>query len=141
MGISLYIAKFCILNCLLAVQLYIPCRELLATSKKQQQFLMWSTLCLHIFLPSLPDYNVKMLKFAFYGGRKQATTKFFFLLLNLDMVFALDSRRVCLHRQSKKAVIIPMKIEKNANSLFKRRFCHLRRPRILSFLFMPKTLS
>ena len=30
MGISLYIAKFCILNCLLAVQLYIPCRELLA---------------------------------------------------------------------------------------------------------------
>ena len=32
------------------------------------------------------DYDVKMLNFAFYGGRKQATTKFHFFLLYLDMV-------------------------------------------------------
>ena len=57
------------------------------------------------------------------------------------MVFAFNSRRVCLHRQSTRVVIIAMKNEKNANALFKRRFRHLRRPRILSFLFLPKTLS
>ena len=39
------------------------------------------------FLPFLHDYDIKMPNFAFYGERKQATTKFiFFSLLNLDMV-------------------------------------------------------
>ena len=36
---------------------------------------------LHTFLyisPFLHDYDVKMLNFAFYGERKQATTKFYF---------------------------------------------------------------
>ena len=31
---------------------------------------------LYIFLPLLHDYDVKMPIFTFYGGRKQATTKF-----------------------------------------------------------------
>ena len=34
--------------------------------------------------PFLKDYDVKMLNFAFYGGRKQAKTKF--LSLYLDVV-------------------------------------------------------
>ena len=33
---------------------------------------------LYISLPLLHDYDVKMPSFTFYGGRKQATTKFFF---------------------------------------------------------------
>ena len=41
---------------------------------------------LDISLSSLHDYNVKMPNFTFCGGRKRATTKFFFLSLNLDMV-------------------------------------------------------
>ena len=41
---------------------------------------------LYISLSSLHDYNVKMPNFTFCGGRKRATTKFFFLSLNLDMV-------------------------------------------------------
>ena len=38
------------------------------------------------FFVALHDYNVKMPNFTFCGGRKRATTKFFFLSLNLDMV-------------------------------------------------------
>ena len=34
---------------------------------------------LYISFPFLHDYDVKMPHFAFYGGRKQATTKFFSL--------------------------------------------------------------
>ena len=33
---------------------------------------------LYISFPFLHDYDVKMPNFAFYGGRKQATTNFFF---------------------------------------------------------------
>ena len=33
---------------------------------------------LYISLPLLHDYDVKMPSFTFYGGRKQATTKFSF---------------------------------------------------------------
>ena len=33
---------------------------------------------LYISLPLLHDYDVKMLSFTFYGGRKQATTNFSF---------------------------------------------------------------
>ena len=39
---------------------------------------------LHIFV--LHDFGVKMHNFAFYGERKQATTKFNFFFPNLDMV-------------------------------------------------------
>ena len=35
---------------------------------------------LHISLPSLHDYDVKMPNCRFYGGRKQATTNLFFSL-------------------------------------------------------------
>ena len=33
---------------------------------------------LYISFPFLHDYDVKIPNFAFYGGRKQATTKFYF---------------------------------------------------------------
>ena len=36
------------------------------------------TFFLYISLPFLHDYDVKMPYFAFQGGRKQATTKFYF---------------------------------------------------------------
>ena len=39
---------------------------------------------MYISLPSLPDYNVKMPNFTYYGGRTQATTKFSsFLMMNI----------------------------------------------------------
>ena len=41
---------------------------------------------LYILLPFVHDYGVKMPDLAFYGGRKQATTKLLFLFLNLDVV-------------------------------------------------------
>ena len=41
---------------------------------------------LNISFLFLHDHNVKMPNFAFYGGRKQATTKFFFLFPSFDMV-------------------------------------------------------
>ena len=41
---------------------------------------------LYISLPSLYDYDVKMPNFTLYGGRKQATTNFSFLFLNLGAV-------------------------------------------------------
>ena len=42
---------------------------------------------LYISLPSrLDDYEVKMPNFTFYGERKQGTTNFFFLFLNLSLV-------------------------------------------------------
>ena len=34
---------------------------------------------LYFSLPFLHDYDMKMPNFAFYGERKQATTKFYFL--------------------------------------------------------------
>ena len=34
---------------------------------------------LYISFPFLHDYDVKMRNFAFYGGRKQETTKFYFI--------------------------------------------------------------
>ena len=42
---------------------------------------------LHISLPSLHDYGMKLPNFTFYGGRKQVTmNNFFFLVLNLSGV-------------------------------------------------------
>ena len=63
------------------------------TEKKQQAWLANQQLftCfrtfLYISLPSwLDDYEVKMPNFTFYGERKQGTTNFFFLFLNLSAV-------------------------------------------------------
>ena len=41
---------------------------------------------LHISLPLLHDYDVKMPSFTFYGGRKTSDDKLFFLFLNLSAV-------------------------------------------------------
>ena len=41
---------------------------------------------LYISWPSLHDYDVKIPSFTFYGERKQATTNFFFLFLNMSAV-------------------------------------------------------
>ena len=41
---------------------------------------------LYISFPFLHDYDVKMPNLAFYGGRKQATTKILFLFLSLNLV-------------------------------------------------------
>ena len=41
---------------------------------------------LYVPLPLLHDHDVKMPNFTFYGGRKQATTKFSFLFLTLRAV-------------------------------------------------------
>ena len=41
---------------------------------------------LHISLPSLLDYDVKLPSFTFNGGRERKTTIFFFFFLNFDTV-------------------------------------------------------
>ena len=41
---------------------------------------------LYISLPLLPDYDVKMPSFTFYGGHKTSDDKLFFLFLNLSAV-------------------------------------------------------
>ena len=40
----------------------------------------------HFFVHLFADYDESMPNFTFYGGRKQATTKYYFLFLNLDAV-------------------------------------------------------
>ena len=68
---------------------------------------------LYISLSSLHDYNVKMPNFTFCGGRKRATTKFFFLSLNLDMVVrnVAPEEFSCI-LQSKPVEIIGIEIER-----------------------------
>ena len=67
---------------------------------------------LYISLSWLHDYDVKMPNFQFYVGRKQATTKFFFLSLNLEMVVrnVAPEEFACIW-QSKRAEIIEIEIE------------------------------
>ena len=54
----------------------------------KQQLGTYTTLFCTFLCPFLHDYDVNMANFAFYGGRKRATTKFYFsyCLLYLDMV-------------------------------------------------------
>ena len=47
-------------------------------NKKKQQLCMVHYTFLYISFPFLHYYDVKMPNFAFYGERKQATTKFYF---------------------------------------------------------------
>ena len=54
--------------------------------KQNNNFARASRFFLYILLPFVHDYGVKMPDLAFYGGRKQATTKLLFLFLNLDVV-------------------------------------------------------
>ena len=53
-------------------------------NKQNNNFARASRFFVHFF-PVLHDYEVKMPNFAFYGGRKQATTKLYFLFLSLAM--------------------------------------------------------
>ena len=48
-------------------------------NKQKNNFARASRFYFCISLPFLPDYDVKMSNFAFYGYRKQATTKFILL--------------------------------------------------------------
>ena len=52
---------------------------------------------LHISLPLLHDYDVKMPNFTFYGGRKQATTKLSSLSKLKLGPQEINSREICLH--------------------------------------------
>ena len=47
-------------------------------NEKKQQLCMVHYTFLYISFPFLHYYDVKMPNFAFYGERKQATTKFYF---------------------------------------------------------------
>ena len=116
-------------------------------SKKQIGLISKTTLHVHhaflyISLPSLHDYHVKMPSFTFYGGRKQARTKFsgiFFLFPNLDKLldkalceFSWNSTlgEFAYIWQSERAKIIEMKFEKASINLFLS-CCH-RPPSILN---------
>ena len=52
---------------------------------------------LYISLLLLHDYNLKMLSFTFYGGRKTSDDKLFFLFLNLSAPKEINSREIGLH--------------------------------------------
>ena len=53
---------------------------------------------LYISFPFLHDYDLKMPHFAFHRGRKQATTKFYFSVSELEYgSLKFSSRRVRLH--------------------------------------------
>ena len=68
---------------------------------------------LYISFPFLHDYDLKMPHFAFYGGRKQATTNFFFLFLSLNIVpWNSASGGFAYNWQSKWVGIIAMKTER-----------------------------
>ena len=68
---------------------------------------------LYVSCPFLHDYEVKMPKFEFYGQRKQATMKFLFLSLNLDMVpWSSTSGGFAYICQSKWVGIITIKTER-----------------------------
>ena len=68
---------------------------------------------LHISLPSLHDYDVKLLKFTFYGGSKQTTTKFSLFFLNLNIAIRNSNPREFANIwQSKWVAMIAMKIER-----------------------------
>ena len=67
---------------------------------------------LYISFLFLHDYDVKMPNLAFYGGRKQATTKFLYLFLSFDMLpWNSASGEFAYIWQSKKGGIIAIKIE------------------------------
>ena len=48
------------------------------TTYKQNNNLARTSPFFVLFIPVLHDYDVKMPNFAFYGGHKEATTKFYF---------------------------------------------------------------
>ena len=53
-------------------------KRAIGLKKQNNNFARASRLFLYILLPFVHDYGVKMPNLAFYGGRKQATTKFYF---------------------------------------------------------------
>ena len=84
------------------------------------------TTFLYISLLSLHDYDGKMTNFRFYGGCKQATAKFSFSFSTWIWLLGIRLKKSSGRNRDE--------IEKNANSLFKRRFRGLRRRGILNSL-------
>ena len=82
-------------------------------NKPEKQLRTCITLFWTFFFLFLHDHNVKMPNFAFYGGRKQAATKFYFSFLSFDMVpWNSASGRFAYFWQSKWVGIIAIKTEK-----------------------------
>ena len=67
---------------------------------------------LYISFPFLHDYDVKMPNFAFYGGRKQAKTKFYFSFWAWIWSLEIQLGGFAYNWQSKWAGIIGIKTEK-----------------------------
>ena len=91
---------------------------------KKTTFLHVHHAFLYISLPSLHDYQVKMLDFTFSEGRKHAGNhKIFFLFMNLNMADRNSAPEdfACIW-QSKQGGIMHNRDWKNVNSLFIRRF-------------------
>ena len=53
-------------------------KRAIGLKKQNNNFARASRFFLYILLPFVHDYGVKMPNLAFYGGHKQATTKFYF---------------------------------------------------------------
>ena len=80
-------------------------------------------------LSSLRDYDVKLPNFTFYGGRKHSSWTCIRRLVRNS-----TPGEFAYTLQNKWVGIIAMKIEKNANSIFKQRVGCRRGPRIFSSL-------
>ena len=98
----------------------------------KQQLCMCSALFLYISWLSLHDNDVKMPDFTFYGGRKQATTKFSFSFWTWIWLLGIQFRRVRLHLTKNVSWINCDEDWRNANSLFRQRFRSRRHPWILN---------
>ena len=83
------------------------------SNKQNNSFALASHVYCAFLWVSLHDFDVKMSIFTFYGGSKQATTKFFFLFVNFD-IFPRDSAPVTFSYVSeiKWVGIISMEIER-----------------------------
>lgn len=96
----------------------------------------------YISLPSLLNVDVKLLNFAFYGGRKIASTKLsfsiWFWIVFLGTQLKESSPTCDKASELKQEIIISWSLGwnnsdedwKNTNSILKRRFLRCRRPRI-----------
>ena len=97
--------------------------------QKRKRRLKHKTTTLHVhhtfFVVKMPDST-------FYGGRKQASTKFSFSFWPWIWLLGIQLRRVRLHLTKKVSWINRDEDWKNANSLFKQRFRSRRHPWILN---------
>ena len=106
----------------------------------KQQLCAFSTLFLHISLPTLHDHDMNIPNFTFCGGRDHNTTTFFFFSWTSKQSFRIQFQNMANIWRFDRDVIGAKKVGSSANSLLKWRFRSRRRRCCLSSL-MTMTLT